>query len=98
MTGGGQEEANEDARATITITSLVAGRRNSHARAASTLPAVAPAPLALKHDTFSSREPACTTVSHEKHGEKLKIFHGTSDERGASGMTSSASALSALPE
>ena len=66
---------------------------------ASTLPAVAPASLGPKHYVFSSCKPRmATTISHENHREKLKIFHGTSHERGASDVTSLAPALSALPE
>ena len=37
-------------------------------------------------------------MSHENYREMLKIFHGTSHERGASDVTSLAPALPALPE
>ena len=69
---------------------------------ASTLPAVAPASLALKDDMLRSCKPYMSyqgaTITHENYREKLKIFHGTSHERGASDVTSLARALSALPE
>ena len=69
---------------------------------ASTFPAVAPASLALRGDTSRSCKPYMghqgTTMSHENYREKLKIFYGTSYERGASGVTSLAPALPALPE
>ena len=69
---------------------------------ASTLPAVAPASLALEDDTFQSCKPYIshqgTTMSHENYREKFKIFHGASHERGASDVTSLVPALPALPE